>query len=178
MSIRDLLEAYEKSVEQRKQEFIQEYLSYGFTEAEAKQDAKIKRTAGSIVREVPTFDLSISKKVSPQLHEHFLYTGKRKEIGETWLDVEGMLKLIHKPKFKKWVKSMRENWEDSAPMIYSDKQLSVISVASEKDGDFTLAVWNNPIEPEIWRYHGQSEQKFKEFSDWIKWLNGADSSFE
>ncbi|CAI3926161.1 unnamed protein product [Commensalibacter communis] len=113
MSIRDLLEIYEKNVEQRKQELIQEYLPMALLRQKPKRDARIKRAAGSIVRGIPTFDLSISQKISPQLHERFLYTGKRKEIGETWLDVEGMLKLIHKPKFKKWVKSMRENWEDS-----------------------------------------------------------------
>ncbi|OCG00743.1 hypothetical protein [Gilliamella sp. wkB112] len=172
MSIKEFLDNYKNSFDKRSKAFIEECISYGMTEKEAKRYAKQKIFPGSIVDKIPTLDTSIYQTVTPQLKDRFLYAGSWKEIGETFLSIDAMIKLANKPKFKKWVKSMRENWEDSAPWIYLDKQLSVISVMSEDEGDYTLAVWNNPVEPEIWRYSGQSEQKFKDLLGWLNWLNG------
>ncbi|BDR57642.1 hypothetical protein [Xylocopilactobacillus apicola] len=172
MSVKESLDNYKNSFDRRSKAFIEECISYGMTEKEAKIYAKQKILSGSVIDKIPTLDIAVYQKVSPQLNERFLYADSWEDIGETFLNVEEMIELVGKPHFKSWVTSMRDNWEDSAPAIYPDEQLSVISVMSEDEGDYTLAVWDKPLEPEIWRYSGQSEQKFKDLLAWLDWLNG------
>jgi len=172
MSITELLNNYKNSFNKRTESFVKECVSYGMTESDAKKYAKQKIASGVNVKNIPTIDTTKQRTVSTQLKERFAYAGSWKDIGEHFLDPEQIDLLVKKPKFKKWIKSMRENWENSAPWLYSDDKLSVISVSNENDGGFTLLVWiDETKEPEVWRYSGQCEQKFSDLFHWLQWLN-------
>ncbi|BDR55723.1 hypothetical protein [Xylocopilactobacillus apis] len=172
MSVKEALDKYKNSFDSRAQAFVEECLSCGMTEEEAKSDIQQRILPGSVVDRVPTLDAAVYQAASPLLKERFLYAGSWQDIGETFISVNEMAELVDKPHFRNWVASMRDDWEGSAPAMYPDSRLSLLSVMSQDEGDYTLAVWNNPAEPEIWRYSGQSEHKFKDLLAWFNWLNG------
>ena len=173
VSVVCLLDKYRDGYEERARVFIEGFKKYGLPEAEARKHIEQIISPGEEITEIPSLDISKNHTASKQLKERFLYAGSWKDIGEHLLSIKQISSLIRKKKFRQWILSMRENWENSAPWLFSDERLSVLSVSNEDDGDFSLLVWTKDnTEPEVWRYSGQNEHKFENLLAWLRWLNG------
>ncbi|MDO1517274.1 MULTISPECIES: hypothetical protein [unclassified Neisseria] len=169
-----LLQKYKEDYELRKCEVVKEAIACGMTEEDVSpfiDKQKIKKSTNNIDT-MPTLAKGIEKILSPLLVERFQFAGNWMDIGEQFLGIEELKKLIASKNFQKWLRSMRENWEGSAPNLYQDDQLSVFSIIDKNNGNYSLLVWiENETEPEVWRYFGQSEQKFKNLTTYFEWLS-------
>ncbi|ANF95701.1 hypothetical protein [Paenibacillus bovis] len=172
-SVSQLLDQYKIRFPARMEEKVQELVATGMIEMEARSHIRLKIAPGIMVDHLPTLDREVQQPISSQLRERFSYAGSWQDLGEHLLDPVQMSELMHRSHFREWITGMREHRQDSAPALYPDNQLSVLSVISEQDGDYTLLIWpEEPAEPQVWRYQGQQEQQFNDLADWLRWMNG------
>ncbi|WP_046228255.1 hypothetical protein [Paenibacillus dauci] len=172
-SISQLLDQYKIRFPARMEEKVQELVATGMIEMEARSHIRLKIAPGIIVDHIPTLNREVQQPVSSQLRERFSYAGSWQDLGEHLLDPVQMSELLHQPHFREWITMMREHREGSAPALYPDEQLSVLSVMNEENGDYTLLVWpEETAEPQVWRYSSQQEQQFVDLKHWLKWMNG------
>ncbi|WP_230661385.1 hypothetical protein [Psychrobacter sp. I-STPA10] len=126
----------------------------------------------------PNFIITMdgSKRIlSPFLKERFYFCDKLVDGFETFHGIDDIQKILKSEKFISWYKTMAEDWENSAPQIFSRFDVSLLSTVNEDDGDYCLIVWQDEkIEPEIWKYSGQHEQVFNNLYDFFVWMNTLD----
>ncbi|WP_046215998.1 hypothetical protein [Paenibacillus wulumuqiensis] len=173
-TISQLLDQYKMNFPTRMEARVQELVSTGMIEMEARSHIRLKIAPGIQAEQIPTLDKGVLRPVSPQLLERFAYAGSWLDLGEHMLDPVQMKEVMNGQPFREWIAAMRDNREDSAPARYPDDRLSVLSVISEDDGEYTLLVWpeDKSAEPRVYRYYSQQEQQFEDLADWLRWMNG------
>lgn len=122
------------------------------------------------VTTIPTFDPNVSRQLTPMLKARFEYAGSWRMGQEIWLSASQMASAMRKKKIQRYHLALRENWEDSAPMTYSDDRLSLFEVTEGVPEDLTYLVWKTDSgEPEVWVYEGFDSHRFKNLEDFFKW---------
>lgn len=128
---------------------------------------------------VPTLDSQTQRPMSAMLRSRFRFCGRWRRLGEVWLSLSQMETVTRNRQFRKHFRSKKEYWEGSAPATIPLNRLSVFSVGSHAQGDYTFLVWpsnSTDSEPELWCYSGQSEMRFKDLESFLIWI--ADDSVE
>ena len=71
--------------------------------------------------------------------------------------------------------SLRDHWEDSAPMLYPDKCLTLFGITEGVPEHRVYLVWKNEgKEPELWSYMGMEVLEFKNLEKFLKWNAGME----
>ena len=125
------------------------------------------------VTDLPTLDVSTRRSVTPALSRRFAFCGRWRRFDEVWLSVKQMETVARNRDFKRHFKAKQQHWNESAPAVIPPDRLSVFSVSSHAEGDYTFLVWpdsSRVVEPELWRYHGQSESRFKNLEAFLRWV--------
>ena len=118
--------------------------------------------APSKVATLPTFDKSKSRKLTPMLKARFEYASIIKSGQDIWLDPNQMALSMADDELNLYHTSLREHWENSAPMRFKDKDLTLFGITDGCPEDRVYLVWKNEgKEPEVWGYFGFDENKYK-----------------
>ncbi|MEE4564164.1 hypothetical protein [Paenibacillus polymyxa] len=173
LELRDEMSHYQHQFGVRRNDFLVEAISYGMSKEEARAYA-IQRIGPVVpVTCMPTLALGKVRPLSPMLAMRYQYAGDWKDIHEHLLLPDEVLRIAGTQHFRSWISDMRNYWVESAPYRFGDDRLSLLSVASEKEGHFSMLVWKEPgEEPEVWTYASQHEYRFSHLLHWFKWLNG------
>ncbi|WP_068497897.1 hypothetical protein [Paenibacillus kribbensis] len=173
LELRDEMSQYRHQFGTRRNEFITEAMSCGMSEKEARSYAI--QSIGPVVPVecMPTLAPGKTRPLSPLLAARYRYAGGWKDIGEHLLLPAEVLRIARTEQFRGWISDMRNYWVESAPYRFGDDRLSLLSVANEEAGHFSMLVWKEPgEEPEVWTYASQHEYRFSHLLHWFKWLNG------
>ena len=163
-SIRTLLEEFFQIFPDRKEEAEQLLLNRGISDPVEFSVDKPKA-----VHRLPCIGRN-SRTLSKMLQERFAFAGTVVLGKEKWLDTKGMKLVASNPGFKSLHLSLREHWEGSAPMQFSDDKLSIFSATGSNPEEVTYLVWSGSDEPELWVYSGWDEHRFRDFGDYLEWL--------
>ncbi|MEM7477843.1 MAG: hypothetical protein AAF483_22890 [Planctomycetota bacterium] len=127
------------------------------------------------IKNLPTLEQGTRRLISPMLKERFAFCGRWRRFGEIWLSAEQMETVCRNRQFKRNFRIQKEEWENSAPAIIPPNRLTVYSVSSHDDGDYTYLVWpeRQNGEPQLWRYQSQSETQFKNLQEFLEWQAGS-----
>ena len=131
--------------------------------------------APSKVATLPTFDKSKSHKLTPMLKARFEYASTIKSGGEIWLNPKQMVFFMSDDELNIYHNSLRDHWEDSAPMLYPDKCLTLFGITEGVPEHRVYLVWKNEgKEPELWSYMGMEVLEFKNLEKFLKWNAGME----
>ena len=118
--------------------------------------------APSKVATLPTFDKSKSRKLTPMLKARFEYASTIKSGQDIWLDPNQMALSMADDELNLYHTSLREHWENSAPMRFKDKDLTLFGITDGCPEYRVYLVWKNEgKEPELWSYMGMEVLEFK-----------------
>ena len=146
LELRDEMSHYQHQFGVRRNDFLVEAISYGMSKEEAHAYA-IQRIGPVVpVTCMPTLALGKVRPLSPMLAMRYQYAGDWKDIHEHLLLPDEVLRIAGTQHFRSWISDMRNYWVESAPYRFGDDRLSLLSVASEKEGHFSMLVWKEPGE--------------------------------
>jgi hypothetical protein len=126
------------------------------------------------VANVPLLAPDKTRPLTAMLKARFNFASAIHDVSEHFLSLKEMSAFSKKQKFKKIFKAQAEHWEGSAPATVPLERLSLFSVSSLDDGDLTYLVW--PVkkgEPQVWKYAGQSETKYTDLAEYLRFLCDA-----
>jgi hypothetical protein len=173
LELRDEMTRYQYGFGVRRNAFIAEVMSHGLSEEEARPYAIQSIGPSVAVTDMPTLAPGKTRPLSPLLAARYRFAGKWEDIGEHLLVPDDVLRIAGTDRFRNWISDMRNHWVESAPYRFGDDRLSLLSVANEQEGHFSMLVWKEPDEePEVWTYATQHEYRFRNLLHWFKWLNG------
>jgi hypothetical protein len=141
-------------------------------ESEVKMPFKFVAQPSFGVARIPTFEAGVSLALSPMLEARFGFASAIYIDTDTWLNTTEMLSWTRKRAVKSYHRSLRENWDDSAPMLYSDSQLSLFGITEDVPDSLVYLVWTGSTEPEIWLYSGMQHNRFTTLRDYFEWYIG------
>ena len=124
--------------------------------------------SAELVAELPTFRDQVNRPLSPMLEERFRVAGRWTEGTDIWLASSDMHAAIRSPSIRGVHQSLRDNWEGSAPMLYQDDQLGLFGVTEDVPEDLIYIVWAVGNEPEIWRYSGMRESRYRNLAEFLE----------
>jgi hypothetical protein len=163
--IRKLLDALKEDFPRRKAAIEQVMKEHGLNES-----IEFKFMPAEDVQTIPTFARKKSYPTTPLLRARFEYASTMKYATDTWLSVRQMQRWMRKKEIRSYHKSLRENWEASAPMCFRDDQLTLIEVTEGVPDNLTYLVWcHGEAEPEIWSYRGFDSNRFTDLEDYLIW---------
>jgi hypothetical protein len=126
-------------------------------------------------RAIPTFDPQFTRPLSPMLQARFDYASAVNYAGELWLSVSEIPRQMKKRALQRYHKSLRNNWEGSAPMLFPDSQLSLFAVTKGVPDHLMYLVWTTEgDEPELWRYAGINSHTFKDLAAFLTWFSTSE----
>ena len=118
--------------------------------------------APSKVATLPTFDKSKSRKLTPMLKARFEYASTIKYGQDIWLDPNQIALSMADDELNIYHTSLRDHWENSAPMRFKDKDLTLFGITDGCPEYRVYLVWKTEgEEPEVWEYFGFDENKYK-----------------
>ncbi|MHB1425945.1 MAG: hypothetical protein ACYC3I_22505 [Gemmataceae bacterium] len=122
------------------------------------------------VANVPTFDTKQSMALTPMLKARFEYASSWEMAQEVWLSANEMASEMKKKRVKDYHRALRENWEGSAPMLFSDNRLTLFGITKGVPEDLIYLAWTEiSKEPEVWVYEGLESHKFKNLEQYLMW---------
>jgi hypothetical protein len=134
------------------------------------QSLELKFMPPEKVQSIPSFSNNKTYPVTPFLKARFEYAGSIDYAGEIWLSVTQMGQWMRKKAVRSYHKALRENWCESAPMLFRDEQLSLLEVTVGVPQNLTYLVWcRDNVEPQIWSYQGFDSHKFANLEEYLTW---------
>lgn len=120
--------------------------------------------------EIPTFDGTISKLVSPMLRERFESYGTIFQGPELWLSCPQIDAAIHSEEIATLHVALRNNWEGSVPARFSDQELSIFGYTPGVFDEAVYLAWvENRKEPIVAEYKSMSVNEFLSLDDYLRW---------
>jgi hypothetical protein len=105
------------------------------------------------------------------LKARFDYAGSIDHGGDCWLNPAEMERWMRKRMVRSYHKSLREHWENSAPMLFADHDLTLFAVTQDVPDNLVYLVWQGAEEePEVWSYLGMNAHKFNNLASYLTWL--------
>jgi hypothetical protein len=174
-AIAALLDQLVASYPTRAQEVKRMLVDAGLTEAQIAKHIKLKvgkRETGAPL--LSMVEVGTTRPLSPMFAERFSHAGAMHDVTGHFLSQKEILGLLTKRLFRSTFEAQRENWDSSAPATIPPGRLSVVSIQSLADGDLTYLVWPNRdgLEPELWQYAGQHEEKHRDLASYLRHLCG------
>jgi hypothetical protein len=143
-------------------------------------DSELKLRVGKPepVRQVPTLEAGVRHRPTPMLEARFHFAGTIRDATEKWLGPAEMDKARANKKLMKHFTSHHDHWTGSAPAVIPKERLSLFAYDVGAEENQTYLVWpeRGGGEPQVWRYHGQNERRFKDLDKFLAWA--ADSGDE
>lgn len=121
------------------------------------------------VEALPTFDRSTFRATTPMLKHRYECGGRWQRGREIWLSPTDMAATMRQMDVLQVHRSLRENWAGSAPMLFSDSDLSLFGTTEDVPEKITYLVWRQQQEPEIWSYVGLESRKFDDLGQYLRW---------
>jgi hypothetical protein len=126
-------------------------------------------------RFLPTFDPQRRRRFSPMLQARFAYAGTITHGLDQWLSPAAMARWMRKRVVRSYHKALREHWVGSAPNLFPDRDLTLLTVTKGLPEDLTYLVWHPAAkEPEIWSYSGMASHRFKNLAAFLTWVLGRE----
>lgn len=169
--VSDLLSQLVSTYPQRAQQTRDILRQAGLTEAEIDKYVKLKKSKPKLpVGDIPTLDAKKQRPATPMLKARFEYAAAIHDVANHFLSLEEIAKHHLNPRFTEIFESQQKHWRGSAPATVSPDRLSLFCIQSLADGDVTYLVWpkSGALEPELWRYSGQHERKYKDLSNFLQ----------
>lgn len=166
-----LLDAWVQSAPKRNAGVFEILADSGMDDAEIEKELAIKLAKPEPgCTQLPTFDPSVSRPVSPMLAQRMAYAGTICGGFEKWLGPKDMQKAMATKKVLSAFASLKAHWENSAPARLRPDQLALFAQGDEPDV-MTFLAWESSTaeEPKLIRYHGQRERVFKDLDAFLKW---------
>lgn len=168
--VRKLLDDLKADFPRRKKAIEEKMKEYGLDKS-----VELVIEPPEVVTTIPTFHAKRPRQASPMLQARFDYAGTLIYAGEEWLAASAMPRQMKKKDVKSYHKSLRENWEGSAPMLFTDDQLTVFAVTDGVPDNLTYLVWSKDgDEPEVWRYAGLNSNRFKNLAEYLSWFSQSE----
>ncbi len=121
------------------------------------------------VNAIPTFDPTVTRRVTPMLGERFAFAGSFTRFGEVWLGANEMAAAMRREDVRRLHLSLREHCEFSAPMLFPDGALTLFASRPELPS-ITYLVWRTELdEPTVWTLHGMETQEFDDLAEFLRW---------
>jgi hypothetical protein len=131
-------------------------------------ELKIESPVG--VAAVPTFDPEVTRDLTPMLQARFEYAGSWKSGQDVWLSACQMASLMQSKAIRPYHRSLREDWDGSAPMVFSDERLTLFGITEGVPENLVYLAWaTGGEEPEVWTYAGFDTHKFKDLEHYFNW---------
>lgn len=119
---------------------------------------------------VPTFDAKLSRELTPMLKARFDYAATFRRGREVWLSASEMASCVKQKTVQGYHHALRENWDDSAPMLFSDERLALFGITEGVPENLVYLAWvNEGDEPEVWAYADFQTQKFANLVQYLTW---------
>ncbi|NBS91554.1 hypothetical protein EBS67_16405 [bacterium] len=152
---------------------LKEVLEASWKEGGLDETMDLTFEAPSKVATLPTFDKSKSRKLTPMLKARFEYASTIKYGQDIWLDPNQMALSMADDELNIYHTSLRDHWENSAPMRFKDKDLTLFGITDGCPEDRVYLVWKNEgKEPELWSYMGMEVLEFKNLEKFFEWHAG------
>ncbi len=108
--------------------------------------------------------------LTPMLKARFEYAGSWDIAQSVWLSANEMTSHMKLKRIKDYHRSLRENWDGSAPMMLSDDRLTLFGITKGVPDNLIYLAWTkNDKEPEVWTYAGMESHHFKNLKQFFKW---------
>ena len=169
-----LLQAWVQSAPKRTEKVVKLLADSGIDAEELEKELALKIAKPEPASAtIPTFDPAIKRPCSPMLAERLRFAGNIGDANEKWPGLKDMQKAMATKRLQGAIKSLRDDWENSAPARLAPGQLGLFGYSMDEDTDLTLLVWetDDAAEPKLVRYFGQSERVFKHLDAFLKWAN-------
>lgn len=128
-----------------------------------------------ITQGIPTLEQGSFRAATPMIEARFTFAGRWTDAGggQTWLGIGDMQAVWTDERIMRQIRSKRDFWEGSAPATVEWRKLTLFGLDIDEE-DHTYLVWNDQIdeEPAVWIYSGQSERKFKNMMNYLKYIVG------
>lgn len=126
-------------------------------------------------RGIPTLEQGVYRSPSRMISSRFSCCGSIRDMSEKWLSISEMEKIWGSKKMLREIESHKKHWLDSAPARYPKERLSLFGIVVGEAENQTFLVWplKKGLEPEIWRYSGQNEQKFHDIEEFLDWFTAS-----
>jgi len=118
---------------------------------------------------IATFDASASHTPSPMLKQRFQYAATWNTGWHSWLGPSDMAKMMDDQSVRTHHEALRNHYENSAPMLYPYKQLSLFVVTEAVPDELIYLVWKSIAEPEVLSYGGYDFYRFDNVQDYFSW---------
>jgi hypothetical protein len=160
-----LLEAIKADFPRRKRDAEALMSQLGFKEPLELEIAKPHK-----VSRLPTFDLKTTRDLTPMLKARFDHAGTFTRGRDVWLAAAEMASSMKQQSTYEYHVALRENWDDSAPMLFPDECLTLFGKTEGAPDNLIYLVWPEAAdEPEIWVYAGFQTGKFTDLEQYLKW---------
>ena len=160
-----LLDAIKKKFPERKRAAEELMRKYGLDET-----LEMKIEDPTVCDFIPTFSTESKKVVSKALKARFSFAGSWQMGQEIWLNPEEMKAWVKDKSILENHEAKRENWTDSAPMLYTDEQLALFGITEEVPENAIYLVWPTVSEePEVWVYVAYDSHKFSNLEEFLLW---------
>lgn len=124
-----------------------------------------------LTESIATFSAEVTRQLSPMLKDRFDYMGCCVCAGERWLAASEVSEWVQKKSVVRYHLTLREHWENSAPMLFPDSRLSLFSVYKGVPDNLVYLVWaEEQAEPELWSYSGMNSNRFANLCEYLEWF--------
>lgn len=163
--IQRLLEGIVADFPRRKQEAEELMKKYGLEETLTQRIKPAERVSA-----LPTFSKGVRCPITPMLKARFDFAGSWNNGGDIWLSPSEMERWMNKKSVLVHHRALREEWDESAPMLFPDDRLTLYAVTQGVPENLTYLVWGKQGgEPEVWSYVGQSAERFSDLEQYLNW---------
>jgi hypothetical protein len=129
----------------------------------------------SIGKGIPTLQKNVYRQPTPMIRERFKYAGRWENpfVANTWLSVSDMKSLWTDERAQENVQILRDYWENSAPALHSNKELSMFGMGPD-DSDQLYLVWHHDKkrEPNVVWYRAQREDWYENLQEYVEFIAG------
>ena len=135
------------------------------------EDLQMQIKTPSSVGMLPTFNSEVMHIATPMLKARFDYAGAWSMAYSIWLGADELGCHMQSQIVQLYHTALRENWDDSAPMKFSDDKLTLFGIKEGVPQDLIYIVWcNGGREPEIWMYESYSEHRFSHLVSFLEFV--------
>jgi len=134
------------------------------------KELDVTLSAPASPKTMPTFVPAIARNLTPMLKARFDFAGLCVFGQEIWLDPIESVSYMNRTAIRRSHSSLRKHWEDSAPMLFGDDQLSLFVATQGVPEDLTYLVWRkDDEEPQVWECAGHDSRWFANLEAFLRW---------
>jgi hypothetical protein len=140
------------------------------------EDLKLELSPPRSLRRVPTFEVGVSRGLTPMLEARFEYAGRIRRGLAIWLSLRQMGMTVRNREICLNHRARRTDWIGSPPDLHPDSRLSLFGITDGVPQNAVYLVWGDEgDEPRVWSCSGMNADEFGNLEEYLRWhLRDAD----